>query len=213
MKRSSLHCLRCEQKRTSAECRAANGPLTQTADARCLRVRVHRLESEASCRSSDLDRSIGARTPPSRSRAAVAAAPRNAGVTLTLPRSGACRPQGDIACCVERPCRLASIAVGPLLADSRRRARRSASESFVASSGFSDTNPELVLPCASYAADAAQTNSGGEVIVLDSAGYDPERSGGQSDHRTASRRESTHGRHARRLRSEALRGPFSFRAL
>jgi hypothetical protein len=42
---------------------------------------------------------------------------------------------------------------------------------FVASTG-SDSNPcSRTLPCRSFAAAIAQTNAGGEVIVLDSAGY------------------------------------------
>jgi hypothetical protein len=42
---------------------------------------------------------------------------------------------------------------------------------FVASTG-SDTNPcSFPLPCRTFAAALAQTNSGGEVIVIDSAGY------------------------------------------
>ena len=44
---------------------------------------------------------------------------------------------------------------------------------FVASTG-NDANPcSLVLPCRGFAAAVAQTISGGEVIVLDSAGYGP----------------------------------------
>src|SRR5262249_23078663 len=43
--------------------------------------------------------------------------------------------------------------------------------SFVASTG-ADANPcSLVLPCRSFGAAIAQTTPGGEVIVLDSAGY------------------------------------------
>ena len=45
--------------------------------------------------------------------------------------------------------------------------------SFVASTGV-DTNPcTFAQPCRSFAAAMTQTNSGGEVIVVDSAGYGP----------------------------------------
>jgi len=48
-----------------------------------------------------------------------------------------------------------------------------AQRTFVASSG-NDANPcSLILPCRGFAAAVAQTNAGGEVIVLDSAGYGP----------------------------------------
>jgi hypothetical protein len=48
-----------------------------------------------------------------------------------------------------------------------------AQRTFVASNG-NDANPcSLVLPCRSFASAIAQTISGGEVIVLDSAGYGP----------------------------------------
>jgi hypothetical protein len=48
-----------------------------------------------------------------------------------------------------------------------------AQRTFVASTGL-DSNPcSLAAPCRSFAAAIAQTNAGGEVIVLDSAGYGP----------------------------------------
>ena len=48
-----------------------------------------------------------------------------------------------------------------------------AQRTFVASNG-NDANPcSLVSPCRSFASAIAQTTSGGEVIVLDSAGYGP----------------------------------------
>jgi hypothetical protein len=48
-----------------------------------------------------------------------------------------------------------------------------AQRTFVASYG-SDANPcSLTLPCRGFAAAVSQTNAGGEVIVLDSAGYGP----------------------------------------
>ena len=48
-----------------------------------------------------------------------------------------------------------------------------AQRTFVASGG-SDANPcSLAAPCRSFGAAIAQTSSGGEVIVLDSAGYGP----------------------------------------
>jgi hypothetical protein len=48
-----------------------------------------------------------------------------------------------------------------------------AQRTFVASGG-SDANPcTLASPCRSFGAAIAQTSSGGEVIVLDSAGYGP----------------------------------------
>ena len=48
-----------------------------------------------------------------------------------------------------------------------------APRTFVASKG-NDANPcSLTSPCRGFAAAVAQTNSGGEVIVLDSAGYGP----------------------------------------
>ena len=44
---------------------------------------------------------------------------------------------------------------------------------FVASNG-ADTNPcSLTQPCRAFAAALLQTNAGGEIIVLDSAGYGP----------------------------------------
>ena len=44
---------------------------------------------------------------------------------------------------------------------------------FVASNG-ADTNPcSLTQPCRAFAAALLQTNPGGEIIVLDSAGYGP----------------------------------------
>lgn len=52
-------------------------------------------------------------------------------------------------------------------------AAATAQRTFVASYG-NDANPcSLTLPCRAFAAAIAQTTSGGEVIVLDSAGYGP----------------------------------------
>ena len=49
-------------------------------------------------------------------------------------------------------------------------AHGAAQRTFVASTGV-DTNPcSLVAPCRSFAQAATQTNSKGEIIVLDSAG-------------------------------------------
>ena len=54
---------------------------------------------------------------------------------------------------------------GPAVAASQR--------TFVASTGF-DTNPcTITAPCRSFTAAIALTNAGGEVVVLDSAGYGP----------------------------------------
>ena len=54
---------------------------------------------------------------------------------------------------------------GPAVAASQR--------TFVASTGF-DTNPcSITAPCRSFTAAIALTNAGGEVVVLDSAGYGP----------------------------------------
>src|SRR4029450_6331613 len=48
-----------------------------------------------------------------------------------------------------------------------------AQRTFVSGSGV-DSNPcTLTLPCRSFAAAITQTSIGGEVIVLDSAGYGP----------------------------------------
>lgn len=64
------------------------------------------------------------------------------------------------------PCVLVAafaLASSPLFAASAR--------TFVASNGV-DANPcSLTAPCRSFAAAVAQTNTGGEIIVLDSAGY------------------------------------------
>ena len=52
-----------------------------------------------------------------------------------------------------------------------RDVHAAAQRTFVASLG-TDSNPcSLALPCRSFAAAAAQTNAGGEIIVVDSAGY------------------------------------------
>jgi len=60
---------------------------------------------------------------------------------------------------------LSVLASGDVLATAQR--------TFVASTG-NDANPcSLTLPCRGFAAAVAQTNAGGEVIVLDSAGYGP----------------------------------------
>ena len=59
-----------------------------------------------------------------------------------------------------------AIAAAPALGATAQR-------TFVASTG-SDTHPcSIVLPCRGFAAAIAQTSAGGEVIVLDSAGYGP----------------------------------------
>ena len=44
---------------------------------------------------------------------------------------------------------------------------------FVASTGVDTNTYALTAPCRTFAAAQAQTNSGGEIIVLDSAGYGP----------------------------------------
>jgi hypothetical protein len=60
---------------------------------------------------------------------------------------------------------LAVIAAPPCLAATQR--------SFVASDGI-DTNPCLLTqPCRSFSVALGQTNTGGEIVVLDSAGYGP----------------------------------------
>ena len=58
------------------------------------------------------------------------------------------------------------LLAGPSLAASQR--------TFVASYG-SDLNPNcnLTLPCRSFNAAIAQTSGGGEVVILDTAGYGP----------------------------------------
>lgn len=66
--------------------------------------------------------------------------------------------------------RLRSIAMAALLVASLP-GHATIQRTFVATSGV-DANPcTLTLPCRSVAAAIAQTNPGGEVIVLDSAGY------------------------------------------
>jgi hypothetical protein len=65
------------------------------------------------------------------------------------------------------PCLLAAVAIAPL------RAGAVVQRTFVSGQG-SDANPcSIAAPCRSFAAAIAQTVSGGEVVVLDSAGYGP----------------------------------------
>ena len=67
------------------------------------------------------------------------------------------------------PTRLVGLALGLLVAASLRAAPRT----FVASGGL-DTNPcSRPAPCRSFATAIAATDIGGEMIVLDSAGYGP----------------------------------------
>jgi hypothetical protein len=71
-----------------------------------------------------------------------------------------------------RSCSLASLALGAAFLAHSGPAL-AAQRTFVASTG-SDANPcSLVLPCRSFNAAIAQTSSGGEVVILDTAGYGP----------------------------------------
>jgi len=73
---------------------------------------------------------------------------------------------------LRRTCALVSIAFA-LSLFSATGAATTAKRTFVATSG-SDANPcSLALPCRSFGAAITQTAAGGEVIVLDSAGYGP----------------------------------------
>ena len=72
-------------------------------------------------------------------------------------------------------CRRAATgaAMGLALLAATDAALASAQRTFVASAG-NDANPcSIVAPCHSFAAALAQTNSGGEIVALDSAGYAP----------------------------------------
>jgi len=73
---------------------------------------------------------------------------------------------------LRRTCALASIAF-VLSLSAATNAMATAQRTFVASNG-NDANPcSIVSPCRAFAAAIAQTIAGGEVIVLDSAGYGP----------------------------------------
>src|SRR5512147_1167193 len=52
-------------------------------------------------------------------------------------------------------------------------ARAAQQRSFVKSTGSDANNCTLTLPCRSFNAAIAQTNPGGEVVILDTAGYGP----------------------------------------
>ena len=72
-------------------------------------------------------------------------------------------------------CRRAATgaAMGLALLAATDAALASAQRTFVASAG-NDANPcSIVAPCHSFAAALAQTNTGGEIVALDSAGYAP----------------------------------------
>ncbi len=64
-----------------------------------------------------------------------------------------------------------SPCVGILLLAASNLAAAAAQRTFVASSGVDNPGCSLAAPCRSFAAAIAATNAGGEVIVLDSAGY------------------------------------------
>ena len=69
--------------------------------------------------------------------------------------------------------RIARIALAFLLSCVATAALAATQRTFVASNG-SDANPcSLAMPCRAFSFAIAQTLSGGEVIVLDSAGYGP----------------------------------------
>jgi len=52
-------------------------------------------------------------------------------------------------------------------------AEATAKRTFVASHGVDNPNCSIVAPCRNFAAAITATSAGGEVIVLDSAGYGP----------------------------------------
>ncbi len=63
--------------------------------------------------------------------------------------------------------------IATLLFSAASMAQAAAPRTFVASTGL-DSNPcSLTAPCRSFGAAVAQTNPGGSVIVIDSAGYGP----------------------------------------
>ena len=73
---------------------------------------------------------------------------------------------------LRRTCALVSIALS-LFLFSATGAATTAQRTFVASTG-NDTNPcSIAAPCRGFARAITQTSAGGEVIVLDSAGYGP----------------------------------------
>jgi hypothetical protein len=70
----------------------------------------------------------------------------------------------------------AALALGLLVALVSELAMPAAQRTFVASTGDDATassNCSLVLPCRSFATALTQTLDGGEIIVVDSAGYAP----------------------------------------
>lgn len=70
-----------------------------------------------------------------------------------------------------RPVRLASFALGACALFAAGAASGLAQRTFVSRTGV-DTNPcSVTFPCRAFAAAIAQTSPGGEIIVLDSAGY------------------------------------------
>jgi hypothetical protein len=74
---------------------------------------------------------------------------------------------------MSNPSRIARYALLLALSCVATGAAATAQRTFVASNG-SDANPcSLAAPCRSFGAAIVQTSSGGEVIVLDSAGYGP----------------------------------------
>ena len=52
-------------------------------------------------------------------------------------------------------------------------ATQAAPRTFVASTGSDANTCSLVLPCRAFARALTQTNAGGEIVILDSAGYGP----------------------------------------
>lgn len=74
---------------------------------------------------------------------------------------------------LRRTCALASIAFAMSIVAATDAVAALPQRTFVASNGI-DTNPcTIVSPCRGFTAALAHTASGGEIIVLDSAGYGP----------------------------------------
>src|SRR6185369_12465612 len=70
-----------------------------------------------------------------------------------------------------KSCRLIAVAALALLTSGLGHA--AAQRAFVSAGGIDNPNCSLAAPCRSFAVAIAAIISGGEVIVLDSAGYGP----------------------------------------